>query len=124
MGAKILVTSVFLLSISFLGCSQFVSQESPSSPSLDNNSNSGSQSATLSWDANSESDLAGYEVHYGEESGNYSMSLDVGMITPVNNRVSYVLGNLASGKTYYFAVKAYDSSGNVSTTSNEVNKSF
>ena len=34
----------------------------------------------LAWNANSESDLAGYKIYYGTASGNYSVSKDVGAL--------------------------------------------
>ena len=64
-------------------------------------------SATLSWDANTESDLAGYKVYMGASSGNYPTVYDVGNVT------TYTVGNLVSG-TFYFVVTAYDSDKNVS----------
>ncbi|MCH7754163.1 fibronectin type III domain-containing protein [candidate division KSB1 bacterium] len=70
-------------------------------------------SVTVRWDANSESDLAGYRIYYGSASSSYSDSITVGLTT------SYVL-NLSPNKTYFLAVKAYDQSDNLSEFSNEV----
>ncbi|MFV1975927.1 MAG: fibronectin type III domain-containing protein [Candidatus Scalindua sp.] len=69
---------------------------------------------TISWNANTEPDLAGYKVHYGISSGNYDTNADIG------NETSYALSNLASGVTYYITVTAYDSSGNESVYSDEL----
>ncbi len=68
---------------------------------------------TVTWDANSESDLAGYKVYYGTESEDYSQSTDVGNVTQIS------VGNLQNNTTYYFAVTAYDASGNESGFSQE-----
>ncbi len=73
-------------------------------------------SATLSWVANSESDLAGYKVYQGTTSGSYGPSVDIG------NTAIYTAQNLQAGLTYYFATTAYDSSGNESLPSLEVSK--
>ncbi len=58
---------------------------------------------TLAWDANTEPDIAGYQVSYGTQSGAYSTIVDVGNVTskPIT---------ITSGIRYYFAVKAYTSS--------------
>lgn len=72
------------------------------------------QSVTVSWDANTEDDLAGYKVFYGTASRSYSDSTILGRST------SFSLGNVEAGKTYYFIVKAYDTSGNDSAPSQEV----
>ncbi len=77
-------------------------------------SNVYSAQATLSWNPNSESDLAGYKVYYGNSSGSYSFNVDVG------NQTSYTISNLVEGKIYFFAATAYDFSGNESGYSNEV----
>jgi len=69
---------------------------------------------TLAWDANSESDLAGYRVHYGTSSTSYSVHIDV------NKATSYTVAGLTAGQTYYFAATAYDTSGNESGFSNMV----
>ncbi len=70
--------------------------------------------ATVSWEPNSESDLAGYKVYYGNSSRNYDTNIDVGNIT------SYTISNLVEGKTYFFVATAYDESDNESDYSNEV----
>ena len=55
--------------------------------------------ATVQWDANQESDLAGYRVYQGTTSGSYGPAVDVGNIT------LYTAQNLQAGLTYYFAVR-------------------
>ncbi len=77
-----------------------------------------SNSATLQWAANQESDLAGYRVYHGTNSGSYGGSQNVGMTT------TYQYVNLESNKTHYFAVTAYDTSGNESSPSPEVYKTI
>ncbi len=69
---------------------------------------------TLAWDANTESDLAGYRIHYGTASGSYAVRLDVGNVTTFR-----VMG-LSEGTTYYFAATAYSTTGEESGYSNEV----
>jgi len=69
---------------------------------------------TLSWDKNTETDLAGYKVFSGTSSGNYASSIDVG------NWNSCTVSGLQEGKTYYYAAKAYNTAGLVSGYSNEV----
>ncbi len=90
----------------------------------DSDNNAGG-SALLSWseptineDGSSLTDLSGYKVYYGTSSGSYSgiysTSVDVGNVT------SSLIAGLTPGTTYYFAVKAYDTSGNKSVYSEEV----
>jgi len=75
-----------------------------------------STKATLTWDPNVESDLAGYKVYAGTASGTYGAPVDVGKVT------TFEVINLASGQTYYFAVIAYNTSSQESGYSNEVSK--
>jgi hypothetical protein len=73
-----------------------------------------SPTLALEWDANSEPDLAGYRLHYGTQSGVYTVTRDVGMVTEAT--VSY----LSEGVTFFFAVTAYDTFGFESLPSDEV----
>jgi hypothetical protein len=75
------------------------------------------EQVTLAWDANTEPDLAGYKVHYGTASGSYTTSVDVHKVTTSS------IGALTAGQTYYFAVTAYNASGNESGYSNQVSYS-
>jgi hypothetical protein len=69
----------------------------------------------LAWDANTEPALAGYKIYVGASSRNYDHSVDVG------NSTEYTVTGLADGQTYYLAATAYDTDGNESGYSNEVN---
>ncbi|MFY9270806.1 MAG: conjugal transfer protein TraN [Candidatus Manganitrophaceae bacterium] len=74
--------------------------------------------ARLGWNPNLEADLAGYKMYYGSASRNYTASVDVGLTeTPQNP--THTLRDLPDGITLYFAVTAYDTSGNESGFSNE-----
>lgn len=84
----------------------------------------GGGSATLSWTAPTENtdgstltNLAGYEVHYGQNRDNLDQTvrLDNPSLT------SYMVENLGSG-TWYFAIIAVNSAGATSTLSNTASK--
>ncbi len=68
---------------------------------------------TLSWDPSPSDDVAGYRLHYGQQSGNYANTMDVG------KRLTTDVANLIDGTTYYFTVTAYDAEGNESDASEE-----
>ena len=59
-------------------------------------------------------DVTGYMVHYGTESGRYDKALDVGLV------LSGEVSGLTAGVVYYFAVTAYNAVGYESVYSNEV----
>lgn len=67
----------------------------------------------VSWQANTEADLAGYRVYYGQASGAYVEEIEAGMSITVD------IAGLDEGTRYYFAVTAYDDSGNESGYSAE-----
>jgi hypothetical protein len=69
---------------------------------------------SLAWDANTETNLAGYRVHIGQASRAYDTVIDVGKVT------SYTVSGLLDGRVYYFAVTAYDTAGAQSVFSEEV----
>lgn len=74
---------------------------------------------TFAWDANSESDLAGYEIHKGTVSGTYTGSVDIPLANLSDPASPEYTGSYPDG-TFYFALKAYDQSGNYSGFSEEV----
>ena len=69
--------------------------------------------ASFTWKPNTEDDLAGYKIHYGNSRRNYDSHINVGKQT------SYTITGLVKGKTYYFAATAYDFAGNESDYSAE-----
>jgi fibronectin type 3 domain-containing protein len=75
-------------------------------------------SATISWQANTESDLQEYRVYTGTTSRAYGTPVSVGKAT------SYTVNNLQEGATYFFAVTAVDTSDNESGFSQEVSKTI
>jgi hypothetical protein len=76
--------------------------------------------ATLSWNASTESDLAGYKVYQGTGSGTYGAPLT----TLPKTTTSFTATGLQNGTTYFFVITSYDNSGNESAYSNEVSKSI
>ena len=86
---------------------------------------------TLAWDANSESDLAGYRIYYktgtsgapydgiGIDQGNSGIDITLDDLTDFNNPIITLTG-LTRGVVYYLVITAYDEQGNESGYSNEV----
>ena len=100
------------------------SEETPTDETATGGTPTGSvdDTATLSWiapttnmDGTPLSDLASFRIHYGTTSGTYTQVVDV--LDP--NATGQTITGL-SPNTYYFAVTAYDLSGNESVFSNEV----
>jgi hypothetical protein len=115
------------------GSSSGAAANSPTSQAATSNAASGtaanntpptatSGAVTLNWTAPSENtdgtpltDLSGFDIHYGNKSGNYTQTITVsnpGLAT-------YVVDNLTPG-TYYFSVAAVNSHGTESPLSSEV----
>ena len=67
-----------------------------------------------------DADVAGYRVYYGTSSRTYSQTLGSGV--DIGKTTSYTVNGLTSGRTYYFAVTAYDVARNESALSGEVSK--
>jgi len=68
----------------------------------------------VNWNPNTEEDLAGYRLYVGTASGQYGEPVDVGNVT---GHVMEITPE--HGATYYFALTAYDTSGNESGYSDE-----
>jgi len=77
--------------------------------------------ANFSWLPNTESDLAGYKIHYGiNPNGPYDSVVDAGNPPPVDGRIKGSVSGLTEGVTYYFVATAYNTSGLESEFSSEV----
>ncbi len=72
------------------------------------------KTVTLAWNANPETNIAGYRLRFGTTSGSYSNTVEAG------TSLSATATGLDGGTTYYFAVVAYSSSGQTSPSSAEV----
>src|SRR5438445_13064384 len=70
---------------------------------------------TLAWNANTETNLAGYRVYYGTASGTYSGSKPVAA-----DVTSTTISNLTFGQVYYFAATATNAAGLESAFSTQV----
>ena len=68
----------------------------------------------ISWNNNTEPDLAGYRIYCGSVSGAYGYVLDVG------DNVCVDIDGVEEGTVYFFAVTAYDLVGNESDFSREI----
>ena len=68
----------------------------------------------VNWNPNTEEDLAGYRLYVGTASGQYGEPVDVGNVTGHAMQITPEYG-----ATYYFALTAYDTSGNESGYSDE-----
>jgi hypothetical protein len=69
---------------------------------------------TVMWDANTEPDLAGYILSFGNQSGTYTTHVNVG------NQTSWPFSVPDNGRAYYFAVRAYNAASVLSPYSGEV----
>ncbi len=72
-------------------------------------------SVTLTWDASTSSNVAGYYVYRGSASGGPYTKL-----SSLLSSDSYVDGSVQAGQTYFYVTTAADSSGDESAYSNDV----
>ena len=75
-------------------------------------------SATLTWNPNTDTDLAGYKVYQATASGAYGAAVG----TVPAGTVTYQATGLSANTTYFFVITAYDDAGNESLFSNEVSR--
>ena len=64
---------------------------------------SAAASTTIAWDHSPDSNVAGYLVSYGTQSGDYTTFLRVGYVN------SITLTDLLAGQTYYLIIQSYTS---------------
>ena len=73
---------------------------------------------TISWNANTEPDLAGYRIYSGTSSGSYGTPVQVGAAA-TSGQV-----DITASATWFFAVTAFDTSNNESGFSTEVSRAW
>ncbi|MBI5055369.1 MAG: fibronectin type III domain-containing protein [Nitrospirae bacterium] len=108
-----------LILLAITGCGSGGSGGGGNSSSNSNGSESSQPNAltgsiSIAWSApdTNTDNLAGYKVYYGQGTGNYTNSVDIG------NNTEAAISGLTPG-TWCFTTTAYDSSGNESEHSNE-----
>jgi len=74
---------------------------------------------TFEWDANCETDLAGYRLYQSQVSGDYTFGDGEQVATISVGTETVVITDIADG-TYFWVLTAYDDAGNESGPSNEV----
>ena len=96
----------------------------PSNP-INLEAGTGYESVFLTWSPNQEDDISGYKIYFdSDESGPpyEGIATVYGLPSPITLGVDtcYTVTGLYNDTTYYFAITAYDVSGNESGYSNEV----
>jgi len=74
----------------------------------------GDSSIHASWNANTETDLAGYLIYWGTNASSLDNTQDVGNVT------NYNFAGLNNDTTYHIAIAAYDLAGNTSNSSSTI----
>lgn len=102
-------------------------QASTALPAFSITVSSGSGFAALSWmapaqntDGSALTDLAGYTIHYGTSATSLNQTVTIN--SP--SAITYTISGLATGRTYYFAVTAYNVQGYSSNLSGVVSKAI
>lgn len=78
---------------------------------------------TIMWDANAESDLAGYRLYQSDTTGQYTYGADHAIATITARTEAVTVTDIADG-TWYWVLTAFDTSENESGPSNEVTKTI
>jgi long-subunit fatty acid transport protein len=119
---RIYLSTVAVLGLTFAACGGSGSSSIASASQADSPLPAASGAVTINWmpptvntNGTSVANLAGYDIHYGTASGDYTQTIFV----PNPGIATYVVDNLAPG-TYYFAVGAVNSDGTESPLSAEV----
>ncbi len=79
------------------------------------NATGGDASVSLSWTANTEGDLRGYNIYRSNTSGGATSKVNTNNVTAT----SFSDSGLAGNTSYYYTIKAVDTSFNASVASNE-----
>ncbi len=74
---------------------------------------------TLTWNRNTEPDIAGYKIFYGTQSQTYSNTITIFDSSTEPAQCTYTIHGLEEAQTYYVALKSFDLGGNESPYSSE-----
>jgi len=102
--------------IDYLRITSATADATPPATPTNVNATAGDARVTLAWNANTEPDLAGYEVFRSTTATVSTSGTPLG--TPTSN--GYIDTTAVNGTTYYYAVRAKDTSGNPSAASTPV----
>ena len=78
---------------------------------------------TVMWDANTETDLAGYRLYQSDTAGQYTFGAEHAIATVPAGTETATVADVADG-TWFWVLTAHDTSGNESEPSNEVTKTI
>ncbi|HBO16889.1 MAG: cell surface receptor IPT/TIG domain-containing protein [Candidatus Moranbacteria bacterium GW2011_GWE2_35_2-] len=93
----------------------------PKKENLDTKYSGKEVSVTFFWTKNTDSDFAGYKIHYGIESKKYNIIIDVGKTkTPEQPKIEIIFKLVPGVDVYYFAATAYNADGFESGFSEEI----
>jgi hypothetical protein len=93
---------------------------SDAEPAAPSPSSAPNATATLSWSAADNANIAGYRVYHGMAPGAYQQAKGSGIAA--GRGETFVVTGLAAGQRHYFAVTAHDAQGNESDYSPEASK--
>jgi hypothetical protein len=100
------------------GCSGGGDTTAPAMPQ-NLSANAGDAQVILTWDANTENDLAGYDLFRSTSTGGPYNQVNATIIVDT----MYIDSAVSNGTTYYYILEAIDSVGNISVSSNEASAS-
>lgn len=116
-----LLFACFITIYIFLGCGEEIDTEPPSAPVGLQIQQTEDEMVLLTWAANKEQDLAGYNVYRSINKEGEYVRLNYALI-PESGSPSYQdSNNLSFGEMYYYVITAVDESGNESNYSYEAN---
>jgi hypothetical protein len=91
----------------------------PAAPKMLTGVSKSANNATVTWTNNTESDLGGYMIYYTTDSTNYSQNPPVVVVSLTTLTQGGLMGT-NTGVLYFFKVKAFDTSNNLSGFSNQI----
>lgn len=108
------LAALLLLGTAMTGCDEYVEDTTPPFKPRGVRSITGDGEVTLVWLANQENDLAGYHVYRNDQPSGYFERIGT------TSDTFYIDRDVENGRTYYYAISAFDIHGNESDLSDEL----